>query len=70
MVFHGDRYEILVAVQAAEARIHLAHIHGGLSSEVAIDDAIRQAITKMFSLHFVARIRNESALSKREICQS
>ena len=69
MVFRGDRYEILVTVRSTmEARIDLAHIHGGLSSEVAIDDAIRLAITKMFSLHFVVRIRNESTLSKWESC--
>jgi UDP-hydrolysing UDP-N-acetyl-D-glucosamine 2-epimerase len=55
MVLLGDRYETLAAAQAAMiARIPIAHIHGGESSEGAIDEAIRHAITKMAHLHFVA----------------
>lgn len=51
----GDRYEILAAVQAAlVARIPVAHLHGGETTEGAIDEAIRHAITKMSHLHFVA----------------
>jgi GDP/UDP-N,N'-diacetylbacillosamine 2-epimerase (hydrolysing) len=51
----GDRYEILSAVAAAlVARIPVAHLHGGESTEGAFDEAIRHAITKMSHLHFVA----------------
>ena len=51
----GDRYEIMVAVQAAMiARIPIAHLHGGELTEGAFDDAIRHSITKMAHLHFVA----------------
>lgn len=51
----GDRYEILGAVSAATmARIPVAHLHGGESTEGAFDDAMRHAITKMSHLHFVA----------------
>jgi UDP-hydrolysing UDP-N-acetyl-D-glucosamine 2-epimerase len=55
MVVLGDRYEILAAAQAAlVARIPVAHIHGGETTEGAIDESIRHAITKMSHLHFVA----------------
>lgn len=51
----GDRYEILSAVNAALlARIPVAHLHGGESTEGAIDEAIRHSITKMSHIHFVA----------------
>jgi UDP-N-acetylglucosamine 2-epimerase (non-hydrolysing) len=55
MVVLGDRFEILAAVQAAMiARIPVAHVHGGETSEGAFDEGIRHAITKMAQLHFVA----------------
>ncbi|GAB7027928.1 UDP-N-acetylglucosamine 2-epimerase [Geotalea toluenoxydans] len=55
IVLLGDRYEVLAAAQAAlVARIPVAHIHGGETTEGAIDEAIRHAITKMSHLHFVA----------------
>lgn len=55
MVALGDRYEILAAAQAAlVAKIPVAHIHGGETTEGAIDESIRHAITKMSHLHFVA----------------
>jgi GDP/UDP-N,N'-diacetylbacillosamine 2-epimerase (hydrolysing) len=51
----GDRFEIFSAVAAAMvARIPLAHLHGGESTEGAFDEAIRHSITKMAHLHFVA----------------
>lgn len=51
----GDRYEMLVVATAAMmARIPIAHIHGGETTEGAIDEAIRHAITKMSLLHFTA----------------
>lgn len=55
VVVLGDRFEIMVAVQAAMiARIPVAHLHGGELTEGAIDDAIRHSITKMSHLHFVS----------------
>lgn len=51
----GDRYELASAALAAlVARIPIAHIHGGETTEGAIDEAIRHSITKMSWLHFVA----------------
>ena len=51
----GDRFEIFSAVAAAMvARIPVAHLHGGESTEGAFDEAIRHSITKMSHLHFVA----------------
>lgn len=55
MLVLGDRFEILPAVVAATlARIPVAHLHGGETTEGAFDEAIRHAITKMSHLHFVA----------------
>lgn len=55
LVLLGDRYEALIAAQAAMiARIPIAHIHGGEATEGLIDEAIRHSITKMSHLHFVA----------------
>ena len=51
----GDRYELMAAAQAAMVhRVPIAHIHGGETTEGAIDEAIRHAVTKMAHLHFVA----------------
>lgn len=55
VVLLGDRYEMMVAAQAAMvAKIPIAHIHGGERTEGSIDEAIRHSITKMSHLHFVA----------------
>lgn len=55
IVVLGDRFEIYAAVAAAlVARIPVAHLHGGETTEGAFDEAIRHAITKMSHLHFVA----------------
>ncbi len=55
VVVLGDRFEILAAAQAAlVARIPIAHLHGGETTEGAFDEAIRHSITKMAHLHFVA----------------
>jgi UDP-N-acetylglucosamine 2-epimerase (non-hydrolysing)/GDP/UDP-N,N'-diacetylbacillosamine 2-epimerase (hydrolysing) len=54
MMILGDRYEILAAAQAALiARVPVAHLCGGDSTEGAFDEGIRHAITKMAHLHFV-----------------
>ena len=51
----GDRFETLAAVNAALiAKIPVAHLHGGESTEGLIDEAIRHSITKMSHIHFVA----------------
>jgi len=55
MVVLGDRFEIFSAVAAAlVARIPVAHLHGGETSEGTADEAFRHSITKMSHLHFVA----------------
>lgn len=55
MLVLGDRFEIFAAAAAAMvARVPLAHLHGGETTEGAIDEAIRHSITKMSHLHFVA----------------
>jgi UDP-hydrolysing UDP-N-acetyl-D-glucosamine 2-epimerase len=55
LVVLGDRFEILAAAMAAlVARIPIAHIHGGETTEGAFDESIRHALTKMAQWHFVA----------------
>ncbi|MDP2782321.1 UDP-N-acetylglucosamine 2-epimerase [Devosia sp.] len=55
VVVLGDRFEIFSAATAAMiARLPIAHIHGGETTEGAFDEAIRHSITKMSHLHFVA----------------
>ena len=62
----GDRYEMLAAAQAALiAKIPIAHIAGGDTTEGAFDEAIRHSITKMSHLHFVTN--QESALRVRQL---
>jgi UDP-hydrolysing UDP-N-acetyl-D-glucosamine 2-epimerase len=49
----ADRYEMLAPANVALAlRIPIAHIEGGEISEGAIDDAVRNALTKMSHIHF------------------
>jgi UDP-hydrolysing UDP-N-acetyl-D-glucosamine 2-epimerase len=51
----ADRYEMLAPASVALAlRIPIAHIEGGDVSEGAIDDAVRNALTKMSHLHFTS----------------
>lgn len=55
LIILGDRFEAMAAAQAAlVARIPIAHIYGGETSEGAIDEAIRHSITKMATYHFTA----------------
>jgi GDP/UDP-N,N'-diacetylbacillosamine 2-epimerase (hydrolysing) len=55
VVVLGDRFEILaVATAAMIARVPIAHIHGGETTEGAVDESIRHAVTKMAQVHFVA----------------
>ncbi len=65
MLVLGDRYEILSAViSALLTNVPVAHIHGGDVTTGAFDDAMRNAITKMSHLHFVA-----TANSKNRVIQ-
>jgi UDP-N-acetylglucosamine 2-epimerase (non-hydrolysing)/GDP/UDP-N,N'-diacetylbacillosamine 2-epimerase (hydrolysing) len=49
----ADRFELLAPASVAVAlRIPIAHIEGGEISEGAIDDAIRNALTKLSHVHF------------------
>jgi len=51
----ADRYEMLApAAVALSLRIPMAHIEGGEISEGAIDDAVRNALTKMSHIHFTS----------------
>lgn len=51
----ADRYEMLAPASVALAmRIPIAHIEGGEVSMGAIDDCVRNAITKMAHLHFTS----------------
>lgn len=53
LVILGDRYEILAAASAAVGmHIPIAHISGGESTEGAMDEQIRHAVTKMSHIHF------------------
>ncbi len=55
VVVLGDRYETFSAASAAMiARIPIAHLHGGETTEGAFDESIRHSITKMSHLHFTA----------------
>lgn len=54
LVVVGDRLEILAAAQAAMvARVPIAHIAGGDTTEGSVDESIRHSITKMSHMHFV-----------------
>ncbi|MAB28029.1 MAG: UDP-N-acetylglucosamine 2-epimerase (hydrolyzing) [Planctomycetaceae bacterium] len=50
----ADRFEMLAPANAALAmRIPIVHVEGGERSEGAIDDAVRNALTKLSHLHLV-----------------
>ncbi|MBE6087266.1 MAG: UDP-N-acetylglucosamine 2-epimerase (hydrolyzing) [Clostridium beijerinckii] len=55
LIILGDRYEIFaVASVAMNFKIPIAHLHGGETTEGAVDEAIRHSITKMSYLHFTS----------------
>lgn len=59
----ADRYEMLAPAAVALAlRIPIAHIEGGEVSEGAIDEAVRNALTKLAHLHFTP-----TELSRRRV---
>lgn len=62
----GDRFEILAAAQACLVhQVPLAHIAGGDTTEGAMDESIRHAITKMAHLHFATN--EQSAARVRQL---
>lgn len=55
LIVLGDRYEIFGAASAAALMgIPIAHLHGGETTEGAVDEFLRHSITKMSYLHFTA----------------
>ena len=55
LLLTADRYEMLAPAAVATAlRIPLAHIEGGEISEGVIDDAVRNALTKLSHVHFTS----------------
>lgn len=55
LVVLGDRYETLaVCCAAMNQRIPIAHLYGGETTQGAVDEAIRHAITKLSYLHFTS----------------
>jgi GDP/UDP-N,N'-diacetylbacillosamine 2-epimerase (hydrolysing) len=51
----GDRYETLaVCCVAMNQRIPITHLYGGETTEGAVDEGIRHAITKLSYLHFTS----------------
>lgn len=55
LVVLGDRYETLaVAAAAMNQRIPIAHLYGGEAGAGVVDNMVRNAVTKMSSLHFTS----------------
>lgn len=55
LIVLGDRYETLaVCCAAMNQRIPIAHLYGGETTEGAVDESIRHAITKLSYLHFTS----------------
>lgn len=55
LVILGDRFESMaLAISAMNCRVPICHIHGGETTEGAIDEAIRHSISKMAHIHFTA----------------
>lgn len=54
-VLLGDRFEALAAATVATVRgVPIAHIHGGETTLGSFDDQLRNALTKLAHIHFVA----------------
>lgn len=64
MLILGDRFEILAAATAAHLlRVPIAHIGGGDVTEGSYDDAMRDAISRMATVHFVTSTSAMARLS-------
>ena len=62
----GDRFEILATAIAAHLeRIPIAHIGGGDVTEGSYDDAMRDAISRMASIHFTTSFASTARLAAR-----
>jgi UDP-hydrolysing UDP-N-acetyl-D-glucosamine 2-epimerase len=61
----GDRLDMLPAAMATLAfNLPLIHLHGGESSEGAVDERIRHAISKLAHLHCAATVQAATRLSR------
>lgn len=57
LVLLGDRWELLAAASAALLHgVPIAHLHGGETTEGAMDERIRHGITKLADLHLCASV--------------
>lgn len=55
LIVLGDRYETLaICCAAMNQKIPIAHLYGGETTEGAVDESIRHAITKLSYLHFTS----------------
>lgn len=55
LIVLGDRFELIpVALAASLYKVPIAHISGGETTEGALDNQIRHALTKMSHIHFPA----------------
>ena len=64
MLCLGDRFEILAAATAAHLlRVPIAHIGGGDVTEGSYDDAMRDAVSRMATVHFVTSTSAMARLS-------
>ena len=55
VVLLGDRFEAFAAASAAYLqKIPIVHLHGGETTEGAMDEGFRHAITKLSYLHFTS----------------
>lgn len=51
----GDRYEtVAIALAATNQRIPIIHLYGGETTEGALDESFRHALTKLSYLHFTS----------------
>lgn len=65
VVILGDRFEIFAAAQAAYClRLPLAHLHGGESTQAALDEGFRHASSKFSHLHFVSHPEYKARLMR------
>ena len=63
MLVLGDRYEALGAALAAHLwRVPIAHLCGGDQTEGSYDDAMRDCISRLATLHLVTSPQSESRL--------
>lgn len=63
VVLLGDRYEVFAISTAAYlCQKPIAHIHGGETTEGALDEAFRHSITKMSYLHFASAEKHRNRI--------